>query len=364
MPRDPIVLNLRKHCLEKGWPYLSISEPCPFILLNLAPFESGKSSPVLDISRKPRTFIGCVENAKIIGEGSLFLEDGIILHGLTHHNSAEYVSNPLSQYLTEGYFPDPLPENGEIEEAVLCWGTENFGHWIFTYLHRLTLLWHKPELLTKPILVKTGTPPRFVEWLRRMGFENIVHGGDWVLVKKLWVPAVVHYRDSGGNPHFSPEALHAFRYLVLKDKLLPSPDKKRFFVSRRKAQWRRILNEEELTEKLNVLGIETVYMEDLDLEEQLELVSKAELIVMSAGGSSPITMLAPPECKIIELAPNAFTGAFASKTWACLLGQFFYRVRGAPVTGSSNKPIDKDFTIDVNEVIGIIKGESSQRKAA
>lgn len=361
MPRDPIVLNLRKHCLEKGWPFLGISEPEPLVVLDIAQFELTGAPPRVGLSTKSQTFIGYVENAQVIGDGFLVLEDGLVVNGLTHHNDMSVVCSFLAPYVTDGCFPEPLPQNGEIEEAVLCWGSENFGHWIFTYLHRLTLLWYKPELLSKTVLVKSGTPPRFVEWLYRMGFRDIIYGGDWVKIKKLWVPSVVHYRDEERRAHYFPEAIHAFRYLVLGDLALPHARRTRFFISRRKAKWRRVLNEEELIESLKKYDVHTVFMEDMSWEDQMMLVSRAQLIILAAGAASPITMLAPRGCKIIELDPPTFAGAFASKTWAHMLGQLFYRVRGIAAEGSHENPINQDYTIDVNEVIKLLE---PGRKAA
>jgi len=347
--RNTRFLNLKEHCAVKGWPYFAIQEAEPLALLEREPPEFH-----LSLAYRAQSFICYIENAQVIGDGLLFLEDGIAVDGLSTGCYPQHIKIKLAPYLDScNYFPSPLPRDGELEEAVLCWGTTNFGHWIFTYLHRLTLLWNRPELLDKPLLVKAGTPPRFIEWLAAMGFKNIVYGHDWVKVRRLWVPSVVQYRDLEMKSHFSPEAVYSFRYLMLKSRLLPTAKRTRFFVSRARAKWRRILNEAELIEALAKFEVETVYMEDMTLDEQLDLVSQSELIVMTAGASSPITMLAPINCKIVELTIPIFAAVFGSRSWARIIGQQFHRIDGVPVNNKRDAKINADFTIDVDEVVKV-----------
>lgn len=122
-----------------------------------------------------------------------------------------------------------------------------------------------------------------------------------------------------------------------------------------------------MIENLGKHDIQTVYMEDMDFNDQISLVSRAELIVMTAGGASPLTMLAPMNCTIIELTFPIFQGAFASRAWASMLGQTFYRVDGTTVGDSVNEKINSgehlntDFVINVDEVIEIIKHEKTMQ---
>lgn len=295
-------------------------------------------------------FIGSAENVRVIGSGSLVAENGIYVHGLSTGNYESNIRIQLKQYAE-------VPDGGDISgEHVLIWGCDNFGHWLITYLMRAALLWYRTELLRLPILLSNKTPKRFVEWLVRMGLTRFRYAPDGARVEKLWVPSVVcyrgHYEDK--KPYIFPQALHILRQLVLRNMCLPHPVRERIYLSRAKAKWRRFTNEEELAKVLAANGIKRVFMHELSLERQLDLVSRAELIVIHAGGDSPITMFAPADCRILELNIPIFNGVFASRCWAHILGQKFQRINAAPLTKTGRLPIDCDSTINIEEVVKLL----------
>lgn len=291
-------------------------------------------------------FIACVDNARVIGSGSLVTDDGIYVHGLSTGNYAENIQLQLQKY-------DSVPAGGEITgDHVLIWGGDNFGHWLITYLLRVTLLWHRSELLSKSILLSDKTPKRFIDWLRRMGFSRFRFVPDGVRVERLWVPSVVCYRGQyeDKNPFILPQSVHLLRRLVLKDLEFPHPVRERIYISRAKSKWRRFENEDALVSMLSAHGIRRVFMGELTIERQLDLISRAELIVIHAGGDSPITMFAPMDCHIVELSVPSFVGTFASRCWAHVLGQPFMRVNGEPTAKTGTLPIDWDSVISLDEV--------------
>jgi len=273
-------------------------------------------------------FISCVENVQVIGTGSLVNCDGIYVHGLSTGNYADNIRIQLEKY-------DAVPEAETLEgEHILVWGCDNFGHWVVTYLLRATLLWHQSELLSKSILLHNKTPKRFVEWLKRMGLTRFRFASDGVRVQKLWVPSVVcyrgHYEDKA--PYIRPEACHALRRLVLQDLIKPHPVREKLYISRAKTKWRRLENEDALAAALAAKGYRRVFMHELTLERQLDLVSRASHIVIHAGGDSPMTMFAPMDCKIIELSTPNFTGTFGSRCWAHVSGRSLRPVHTNPAS--------------------------------
>jgi capsular polysaccharide biosynthesis protein len=291
-------------------------------------------------------FIGLVENCRVIGHGSLVFDDSIIVHGVSSMNYEGNVRHQLRDY-------EEVPDGGYLEgEYVLVWGMKNFGHWLFTYLMRTAVLYWRSELLSKPLLIKEGTPKRFVELLRRMGFDKFVYAKDGVKVERLWVPSVVtyrgHYEDM--RAYVFPQAVHLMRRQVLRNLEFPHPVRERIYLSRSKSNWRRVENEDELVSFLSAFGIHRVYLDELSIDRQLDLVSRAELIVVAAGGGSPMTMFAPVDCRIIELSIPKFAGTFASICWAHILGQKFYRVNGTPTVKTGELEIDTDFIIDTEKL--------------
>lgn len=324
--------------------------------LSLAPVQLISARRDLPLIERPsgiafdygeaHAFIACLENVRVMAHGSIVNGNGIYVHGLTTGNYDENIQYQLGGYRS-------VPDGGRISgEHVLIWGSDNFGHWLITYLMRATLLWYRSELLTKSILLRDTVPKRFVEWLKRMGFNRIRFVPDGCEVEKLWVPSVVTYRGHYNDrlPYILPAAVHLMRRFVLREMILPHPVRERIYLSRAKSRWRRIANEESVVKVLESYGIRRVFMGELPLERQLDLISRAELVVVAAGADSPITMFAPADCKIVELSFQKFIGTFASRCWAHVLGQRFYRLNGELGMQSGPTPIDADYAIDVEKL--------------
>ena len=319
-------LEADQYCSEKGWFFDEITH-----LDGELPFKDHVGRQF----RHSREWIACMKDVRVISEGFLVTGEGVITRGLTHCN----ISVTIHGRLFEAY-PEIIHSSAEIPEAILCWGTDNFGHWLWEFLARMTLL---KKGLSIPVLLNEKTPPRFYEWIVAMGFENLVIAGDWVKVKKLWVPSVVNYRGHYENNecYVSVKSILALRSRLAR---IGRPRRKLYF-SRAQDAWRRIVNEPEVIE--NLPGFEVIDTEriaGMSMEDQLELVGEAHTIVMPCGGASPITMFAPENCKIIELNNNLLHADFGSAAWAGILGQKFCRIDGPPVGEGMKR--DRDYTID------------------
>lgn len=364
--RAEIVL-LKDYCRDSGQPFNEIATPRPLTLVERDVFGNQAR---LDCGLA-HAFIGRVENVRVFGPGFILTGDGrCLLHGLTHANYPQNLEAQLQGYLVskiaESVIELEIPDAPSFidDEVVLLWGSRNFGHWMFTYLHRLALLSYQPELREKKILVLDGIPERFIAWLPGMGIgeERLVRAQDGSGVARLWVPSVPHYRGhyADMNVYTFPEAVRLFREQVLRQRTPAAPragKRERIYLSRAKAKWRRAVNEEELAARLEQLGVRRVFMEELPIDEQIDLISRAQLVVLFAGGASPITMLAPEDADIIELCLPGFSGIFGSRIWAQILGQRFSRLDVVPVDTGIDMPVpatDRDGIVPVDKVAELI----------
>ncbi len=84
---------------------------------------------------------------------------------------------------------------------------------------------------------------------------------------------------------------------------------KRLYITRRFAAKRRVLNDEEVSQKLGKLGIETVAAEHLSLPEQARLFANCALIV-SAHGAGLTNALHSQRCCVVELFPGPVLGHY------------------------------------------------------
>jgi capsular polysaccharide biosynthesis protein len=76
---------------------------------------------------------------------------------------------------------------------------------------------------------------------------------------------------------------------------------KRIYISRNKARYRRVLNEDDVVEKLEGFGFVSILPESMSLEEQIAYFYHAEVIVTAHGSGLTNTIFCSPGTKIIEL---------------------------------------------------------------
>jgi capsular polysaccharide biosynthesis protein len=351
------------YCRQKGHPFLEIATPRPLLLRErdlLGAYSSHEC-------RLAHAFLARVDDARVFGPGFLLTGDGhCLIHGLSHANYSKALKMQLQGYLAGKLAGTrmPLEIRGERpyleDEAVLLWGSANFGHWLWTYLHRLMLLSHRPELREAKVVVMDDTPERYTAWLARLGIDGdrVVRLPDCSRVARLWVPSIPHYRGhyEDSQIYTWPDAVHLFREAVLGARataIPPQEKRERIYVSRDKAQWRKAVNESELMAMLEPLGVRRVFLEELSVDEQIDLVSRAELIVLMAGGASPITMLAPRDASIVEVCLPGFSGIFGSRLWAQIVGQRFSRVDATSVATHgpmANPATDRNAMVPVEKV--------------
>ncbi len=86
----------------------------------------------------------------------------------------------------------------------------------------------------------------------------------------------------------------------------PKSGKKRWFLGRRNLKWRRLLNEAEITEKLEEIGFNVVYPEDMSLREQIAMFREAEAIVAPNGSALLNLIFAKTDIALIILTQGAF----------------------------------------------------------
>ena len=320
-------LDVDEYCRRRGWWF---GEYHPVV----------RNLTITDSQGRPyhssRGWVACMKDVQVISDGFLVTGDGIICRGLGHCNCSVFLHGELIEA-----YPEVLEPEAEIPEAILCWGTGNFGHWVWQHLARLTLIEERKEI---PVLLSDRVPGRFHEWVRALGFQNLVIAGDWVKVKKLWVPSVVNYRGhyEDNNCYISPRSVRSLRSKLGR---IGKP-KRRLYFSRARDSWRKIVNEEEVIR--NLPGFEIVEFSGMGMVEQLTLVGEAEAIVVPCGGASPVTLFAPESCKILELNNGTLQADFGSRAWAGILGQEFERLDGESV--GDGKMINRDYVIDTEKL--------------
>ncbi|EGK89479.1 tetratricopeptide repeat protein [Microcoleus vaginatus PCC 9802] len=198
-------------------------------------------------------------------------------------------------------FPSLKQIDGRV--AVLSGLSGNvYFHWMVDVLPRIELLRHSGRDLAEIdwFLVNSCQHQFQRESLRILGIpEEKVLESDrlpHIQATELIVPSFAGYLGwpSGWGMDF-------LRREFLKGILPSSSYPKRIYISRSKARYRRVLNEEDVVEVLEKFGFVSILPESLSLAEQIAHFYHAEVIVAAHGSGLTNTIFCSQGTKVIEL---------------------------------------------------------------
>jgi capsular polysaccharide biosynthesis protein len=117
------------------------------------------------------------------------------------------------------------------------------------------------------------------------------------------------------------------------------------------ARRRQISNEIELSEKLKELGIETIFLEDYQIKEKIDIFNNSDLIISPNSGGLTFTIFSTENTKIIEINvdnPNQISHQYRDQCHA--LNVPYYKYTAQKLDSDDNMTIDvKDFCNFINE---------------
>lgn len=121
----------------------------------------------------------------------------------------------------------------------------------------------------------------------------------------------------------------------------------KIYISRQKAQFRKILNENEFTEMLKNNGFEILYGEDLSLAEQIDIFSSCETLLGIHGAGLTNCLFMNPPSNLIEIRKNEVNVGY----WflADSLNHNYYYYNGIPDSEKSIIGRGCNLTIPLDE---------------
>ncbi|MDX2270458.1 MAG: glycosyltransferase 61 family protein [Cyanobacteriota bacterium] len=226
--------------------------------------------------------------------------------------------------------------------AVFPLGAVNYFHWMIDVL---------PSML---LLINSGIPLEQIDYfwlhgyqklpfqqstLQRLGIpsEKIIDARhpayQHIQADQLVVPSLAGYVSTITAP-----ACQKIRNLWLTE----SQQKEditlhqRYYISRKKAKWRRLINEPEILACLEPYGFQVLQSEDLSLTDQITLFNQAEAVMGLHGAGLTNILFCRPHTKVIEIFPsNAILPYFW--TISCQLDLDYFCLTGQ-VTKSAYLP--------------------------
>jgi capsular polysaccharide biosynthesis protein len=220
--------------------------------------------------------------------------------------------------------------------------TNNYFHWMCDALPRL-IASQQVKQLSIVILPEHYQRHSYVkESLELLGIKiQPINRNSANLVKNLIITE--HIAPSGNY--------NKFLMLALRERLRLKPSIKpyrRLYISRQKAQHRRIINENELLPILKCFHFEIVHFEDLSWFEQRHLLSETTILMSIHGAGLTNMLLLPDLVKVIEIRSytNSHDNCFFSL--ASELDIDYYLLPTKPDTGIDNHTVYDSIDLELN----------------
>lgn len=235
------------------------------------------------------------EDDKIIGDVSLdlFLKEGQTIKD--------------SRILKRKFFPDVHYLKGTVFHTIAGGGSyDNYFHWLIDSLPKIHIL--KESGLFDQVdwfYVPTIQHDYHIDSLKALGIpeHKIVDGKKYPHIKADVLLASSYCR----GPH---EHIHKW-IIDFYNKEFPPVNKpkftsKRYFISRKDANTRRIINEDEVSEFLSQYNVETVILSKLNFQEKIDLFAYAELIISYSAAGTTNYIFCKENTKVLELFGDKF----------------------------------------------------------
>ena len=294
----------------------------------------------------PEKYLARIPRARLVGKpGLVVLPDGAF---------ASEVTFTREHLVHQPAYSTPLPRKvrqkpGNYFSLFSLWAHRyNYYHWIHDAMLRLHLI--LPRL---PEDIQFIVPPNLRSFqLESLGLLGIAPDQLCSFSgQELWELEVLYFAPpttrSGSN---SPAALKWFRELAWSGLgLTPGTGTRRIYISRRRTQYRRIVNELEVERVVRDFGFETHFFEDLSFREQITLMSQAETVASSSGAALTNILFAPPGAKILVMVEPVQISWFFWTMSEAIGHEYWYAV-GETVPHPSSPPHDADLLVPPEKV--------------
>ncbi len=329
-----------------------------------------ESTELIDI-RPPYVYCGLLKDVHIFGRTFIRSRDGsYVFHCQSYQNYQNYRFGECAEafiesredrlftnYIEEeciflgGMWSEPEPEYGF---SHLMPNPPNFGHYIFEFLERLAVFAPYGLLKKLPVVIYENVPERWLGFLELLGIPASrlikIPILDSPAFRKVWVASSPNYRDTSGAMRVWGGGVHWLRLAMFEGIGGPRLNqKRRIYLGRQSAKWRRVVNEADVMRLLEEYGFDCRPFEALSTREQVENISGAEIVVAPVGAGTVLTHFAPEHCINLICLPREQRGMWGGYYSAVQLRQVYEWVTCQPDPNSrpwSGNVIDADFIID------------------
>jgi len=204
--------------------------------------------------------------------------------------------------LSSNKLPPVHKIDGTVAFLSVQWG-EGFYHWMYDVLPGIHLI-QKSGIALDSIdyfVFNSYYLPYQKQTLQKLGIPDskIIESRyqPHIQAKKVIVPAPNFKR----NITTTEWICHFLRETFLSPEANNISPSRRIYISREKANYRHLVNQDELLQELDSLGFEQVILENLSFLKQVELMATASVVISPHGAGLSNLVFCQPGTKIIEL---------------------------------------------------------------
>lgn len=301
-------------------------------------------------------FICEVANADLVGPAAVAFDadGGIILESTTPFYSHEnHLEGSVSiRGLAIKNFTQTNTYQADVASSLVNAWSRNYWHWIIDCLTRLEgIEYYYQQTGVKPKLIIDANPTSWQkESLKLLGYDAddcLEWNRSRMRVKKLIVSSFRRHYDRVYSVE-SPSACRWIRQRILsnmtEDANVNLP--KNIFISRRRAEGRRLLNEEQAIAALAKFGFVAYILEEMSFIDQVRLFAQAKIVV-APHGAGLTNIIFAENLTVIELFGSSVAPCFANLARG--LG-FHYGYIKCESPYSALRHHDSDMIVDIPQL--------------
>jgi len=248
--------------------------------------------------------------------GKCYTKNGLIL---THDNVPLTDYTPLETHPLKNKrhykFRNPEKIKGSIVVLTNDSCQKNYYHWLIENASRLHLIEKSGFKIDKYLINNECAYQKRILSLLGIPEEKILNLEPNRLIQAdyLIVPSIINYFEEIRTPnrnYYNAKFIPEWTIKFYREKFLPlvkQTEPKKIYISRSKAPYRKVENEEEIVNYIKNFGFESYCLEDYDFLEQVELFHNAEIIISAHGAGLTTLMFCKAGTKVIEVfSPNYF----------------------------------------------------------
>lgn len=221
----------------------------------------------------------------------------------------------------------------------------NHSHWLTAHLPKLVLLKKTGRLGDVIMPPKNLRTPVINSSLEMLGIDP-----DEYRTFEESRPLRIKELTVAGTDRFRPELLQSVRDAICGSGA--ARPHRRIYISRDRAQRRKLLNEKEIWPILEKMGFEKIFMEDMSFPEQVTMMQQTAVLVAPHGAAITNVIFCQPGTHVIEIADLSFPNPnFYALSSA--MGHYYWILKATGV--GDGHPLKKDLWIEPSVVENTVR---------